>query len=92
MSGSDPERCVESDGMPQAVERGEAAALVEAFRRAQVFELEIRRKLDGLGSPEMHWQTVATLDAAGRPAVRISSNGCECGTAVKSSREDYQGA
>lgn len=70
MSKSDTE---ESDsGVPWAVRPGEVAALVAAYRRAQVAEAGVRQLLDAHGIPADIALTVATLDSRGRPAVRLT--------------------
>src|SRR4051812_43121779 len=70
MSESDTEES--EDGLPWAVRPGEAAALVEAYRRAQAAEACIRRLLEAKGIPAETARPVATLDSRGRPAVRLT--------------------
>ncbi|MGH3568127.1 MAG: hypothetical protein ACRDRH_19280 [Pseudonocardia sp.] len=56
-------------GIPRAVRRSEATALVAAFQQAQTAEATIRQILAQLGIPAEAARPVTTVDDDARPAV-----------------------
>jgi hypothetical protein len=60
------------DALPQPVRPGEARALVAAYRRATEAETAIRQLLTQAGIPLSDFRLTATVDADGRPTVRLT--------------------